>query len=86
MTPDPQAFARQWCDDWNSHDIEAVLAHFAKEVTFTSPVAQRVVPQTAGIVRGKAALRDYWEQALAKMPDLHFTIIAVYQGVETLVI
>jgi ketosteroid isomerase-like protein len=36
-------FARHWRDAWNRHDIDAVLAHFADGVTFTSPVAARIV-------------------------------------------
>ena len=37
------------------------------------------------MVRGKAALRDYWTTAL-RLPDLHFDIIGVYRGESTLVI
>ena len=29
------AFAEQWAKDWNNHDVEAVLAHFADDVVFT---------------------------------------------------
>jgi hypothetical protein len=27
-TPEPQQFADDWVQAWNSHDVEAVLAHF----------------------------------------------------------
>ena len=63
-TPDPKSYADQWVRAWNAHDIEAVLDHFADDVVFTSPVAARVVPESEGVVRGKAALRDYWTAAL----------------------
>jgi hypothetical protein len=63
-----------------------VLAHFRDDVLFTSPVAARVVPESGGVVRGKAALRDYWTAALAKLPDLKFEVIGVYRGESTLVI
>ena len=86
MIADAQQFARDWCAAWNRHDVEAVLDHFHEDVIFTSPVAQRVVPKTGGVVRGKAALRDYWTQALSKMDDLHFTVICVYAGVDAVVI
>jgi ketosteroid isomerase-like protein len=33
------AFAGQWVEDWNNHDVEAVLAHFTDDVVFTSPLA-----------------------------------------------
>ena len=63
-TPDPTAFADDWVRAWNAHDVEAVLAHFHDDVVFSSPVAARVLPESGGVVRGKAALRDYWLTAL----------------------
>jgi hypothetical protein len=38
------------------------------------------------VVRGKAALRAYWTEALRRIPDLRFEIIGTYVGVNTLVI
>ena len=83
---DPAAFAAQWRAAWNAHDLDAVLAHFHDDVTFTSPVAAALLPETGGVIRGKAALRAYWEEGLRRIPDLHFTIEAVFAGVNTLVI
>ncbi len=71
---------------WNRHDVDAVLTHFHDDVVFTSPVAARVMPDSRGVVRGKAALREYWTAALKTMPDLHFEIVGVYQGESVLVI
>ncbi|BBX34988.1 hypothetical protein MMAG44476_32627 [Mycolicibacterium mageritense DSM 44476 = CIP 104973] len=85
-TPDPQGFADEWVRAWNAHDVEAVLAHFHDDVVFSSPVAARVLPDSDGVVQGKAALRDYWTTALAGMPDLRFEIVDVYRGQSTLVI
>lgn len=85
-TPDPQTFAADWVAAWNSHDVEAVLAHFHDDVLFTSPIAVQVVPDTNGVVRGKEALRHYWTTALALFPDLHFDVIDTYRGESTLVI
>jgi ketosteroid isomerase-like protein len=85
-TPEPQQFADEWVRAWNSHDVEAVLAHFHDDVVFTSPIAARVLPQTMGEVRGKEALRHYWTTALGLLPDLHFDVVGVYQGESTLVI
>ncbi|MDT5101738.1 MAG: hypothetical protein QOC76_5475 [Mycobacterium sp.] len=85
-TPEPQQFADDWVQAWNSHDVEAVLAHFHHDVVFSSPIAARVLPDSLGVVRGKEALRHYWTTALALLPDLYFEVIAVYQGESTLVI
>ncbi|MBB2991781.1 ketosteroid isomerase-like protein [Mycolicibacterium iranicum] len=86
MTIDAARFAADWERAWNAHDVDAVLAHFDDDVVFTSPVALRVVPDTGGVVRGKAALRDYWTTALAGIPDLRFTVESVFEGIDTLVI
>jgi ketosteroid isomerase-like protein len=48
-TPDPRSYADAWVRAWNAHDVEAVLAHFADDVVFTSPVAARVVPESGGV-------------------------------------
>ena len=85
-TPDPKSHADRWVRAWNAHDVEAVLEKFHDDVLFTSPVAARVVPESGGVARGKAALREYWTAALAKQPDLQFEVIGVYRGESTLVI
>jgi ketosteroid isomerase-like protein len=62
---DAEAYARLWADDWNRRDLDAVLEHFADDVTFSSPKAEQTVG--APTVRGKDALRAYWQRALARI-------------------
>jgi ketosteroid isomerase-like protein len=83
---DATEFSRAWAAAWNRRDLEAVLHHFHDEAVFTSPVAQRIGFAVDGIVTGKDALRRYWTAALARNPQLHFDVTAVYQGIDTLVI
>jgi len=66
------AFVAGWIDAWNRRDIEAVLAHFADGVTFTSPVAAAITGSAT--VRGKDAIRAYWQAALARSTRLVFTL------------
>jgi hypothetical protein len=84
--PDPAAFTTSWVAAWNTHDLDAVLAHFHDDVVFTSPVAARLFPETGGVVRGKDELRRYWAEGLRRIPDLHFTVERVFAGVGVLVI
>lgn len=86
MNVDAVAFSERWVCNWNSHDVEAVLADFHDDVVFTSPVAAKLFPETHGVVRGKAALRRYWTEAVARIPDLRFSVEGVYQGIDTIVI
>lgn len=86
MEIDAAVFTDHWVRAWNAHDIEAVLAHFSDDVVFTSPVAATLFPDSGGRVDGKGALRHYWNTALRRFPDLHFTVESVYTGIETIVI
>ena len=83
---DAIAFSRRWVQAWNSLDVDAVLSHFGDDVVFTSPVAAEMYPETAGVIRGKADLRRYWNDALQRIPDLHFVVEGVYRGIDTVVI
>ena len=49
-------------------------------------MAARLLPDTHGVVRGKQALRHYWTVALSRIPNLRFTVEAVYRGIDTVVI
>lgn len=87
MTPeDGQRFARSWVAAWNHHDLKAVLSHFADDAVFTSPVAAQILPESGGRLEGKEAIRRYWRVGLERIPDLHFEIVDVYTGLDTLVI
>jgi ketosteroid isomerase-like protein len=79
-------FAMSWAEAWNAHDLDQILSHFSDDAVFTSPVAAQLIDGSDGVLRGKAALRDYWAQGLRLIPDLHFTVLDVYAGVSTVVI
>lgn len=84
MHIDPNRFANDWIAAWNAGDIESVLAHYADGIVFLSPVAERVTGN--GRVVGFAALRDYWQRAMALNTDLHFDFDAVLPGTDCLTI
>jgi hypothetical protein len=81
-----QEFCESWVAAWNAHDLERVLSHFSDDIVFTSPVAAQVLDESDGEIRGKVALRRYWSEGLPLIPDLHFEVLGVYVGVNTLVI
>jgi ketosteroid isomerase-like protein len=69
---DAGAFAREWVRIWNAHDLEALLAHYSEDVTFTSPRAALVTG--SAVVSGKPALRAYWGAAIARTRARRFTL------------
>jgi len=48
--PDATAFARQWADEWNAHDLDSILTHYAPDVVFRSAIATQVLPGSDGTV------------------------------------
>jgi hypothetical protein len=67
-----RAFADDWAAAWNELAVERVLSHFDEDVSFTSPTALAVVG--VATVRGKQALREYWNAAVARVESLHFAV------------
>ena len=79
---DADAFAREWIEAWNAHDLERVLTHYAADVELSSPIAAERVAGSDGYIRGEAALRANWEPALAANPDLHYELENVLTAVD----
>ncbi|MBK9035093.1 MAG: nuclear transport factor 2 family protein [Myxococcales bacterium] len=77
-------FVDEWIAAWNAHDLERILAHWVDDCVFTSPLAARLLGDPT--VRGKAALRAYWQQGLAASPGLRFDLDRVLVGADSLVI
>ena len=73
-----RAFALDWIESWNAHDIDRIITHYAPEIVLLSPVAQKRVGN--GRVVGHDALRAYWGPALAQCSTLHFELIDVLIG------
>jgi hypothetical protein len=76
-------FAQEWVAAWNAHDLEGILAHYEDDFEMTSPAIVRLTGEASGKLRGKAAVRAYWAGALAKFPDLHFDLLHVLRGVDS---
>jgi hypothetical protein len=79
-------FAQEWVNGWNSHDLDRILDHYDDEVVLISPVALRLLNNGDGMVKGKAALSDYFFRGLQAFPNLRFDLIDVLAGVETIVV
>ena len=52
----------------------------------SSPFIVSISGQASGTLRGKAAVRAYWQTALQQHPDLHFELVDVFVGVSSMVI
>ena len=80
------SFAEEWVAAWNSHDLERILEHYTDDVVFASPRVVQLMGEPRGEVRGKEALRVYWERGLKQLPDLLFCLEDVLISVDSIVI
>jgi hypothetical protein len=81
-----EAFAAEWIEAWNHHDLDRILSHYAETFEFSSPRIIEVVGEPSGVLKGKAAMRAYWAKALERQPDLHFRLVTVLSGISSAVI
>ena len=75
-------FAIEWVESWSSHDLDRVLLHYSDSFEMSSTVMTAMGFSETGTLRGKPAVRPYWQAALDRTPDL----LGVFHGVNTVVI
>jgi hypothetical protein len=77
--------ARDWCDAWNNRDLDGIMHHYADNVEFSSPMVVKRWGIADGWLRGKTKLRENFAIG-TKAPDLHFVLIDVLLGVNSMCI
>ncbi|HWJ54885.1 MAG TPA: nuclear transport factor 2 family protein [Vicinamibacterales bacterium] len=79
--------ATEWIAAWNAHDLERILSHYAEDFEMRSPLIVERGIDAGGVLRGKPAVRAYWQAALAAaVPPVRFELQGVYAGVGTVAI
>jgi len=81
-----EAFAKEWIEAWNSHDLDRILSHYADDFTMSSPYIAQIAGVASGTLTGKTAVRAYWAAALEKMPNLKFEHVQTLVGAESVTI
>lgn len=80
---DAKKFANAWIESWNSHNLDEILDHYADDIEITTPMIKLAGGIESGSLKGKALVRDYWQKALTKIPDLHFELLDVTEGINS---
>lgn len=81
---DANELAIEWIAAFNSGDLARILSHYADTVELISPIYLDFTGGESDQVSGKPALARYFGTALARHPDLRFTLIEVARGTRSL--
>jgi hypothetical protein len=79
-------FATEWIDAWNQHDVERIASHYAETVEYVSAFVAQISGEPSGVIKGLPAVREYFARGLAAYPELHFELINVLAGVNSVVL
>lgn len=79
----PKNFATSWIASWNAHNMEEILSHYSDDIEITTPMIKLAAGIESGSLKGKDQVAAYWTKALQKIPDLHFELIDVMEGVNS---
>jgi ketosteroid isomerase-like protein len=79
-------FTHEWIDAWNSHELANILSHDSDDFHRSSPLIVQFTGNTSGTLKGKTQVAACWQTALEHMPDLHFELLEVFTGVDSITI
>jgi len=78
MTPSENIhIAENWFAAFNKHDLDALLQLYSENAAHYSPKLKARQPETNGLIKGKEALRDWWQDAFDRLPGLHYQVTSL---------
>ena len=78
MTPENlQSIAFKWFDAFNNHQLEQLLSLYDDGAEHYSPKLKIRKPETQGMIIGKQALREWWQEAFDRLPSLNYKVTSL---------
>ena len=72
-----RAIAESWLDCFARRDLDGLLGLYASDAIHTSPKIRVRHPETGGVLRGTAAMRDWWQDAFDRLPSMRYVKTAL---------
>jgi ketosteroid isomerase-like protein len=66
------AIAEAWLACFERRDLDGLLALYADDATHTSPKIRARHPDTGGLLRGKPAMRAWWQDSFDRLPSMRY--------------
>ncbi|MFY7811405.1 MAG: nuclear transport factor 2 family protein [Flavobacterium sp.] len=67
-----EQIAMKWFDAFNTKRLDNLLSLYDDEARHYSPKLKISKPETEGLIIGKSALYDWWQDAFERLPSLHY--------------
>jgi len=77
MSAASEFIAMQWFAAFNAHNLEQLISLYDDNAEHFSPKLKVRRPETNGLVTGKDALRDWWQDAFDRLPTLHYKVTSL---------
>lgn len=71
------SIAHRWFDAFNAHNLEQLLALYDDNAEHFSPKLKIRKPETDGLIKGKNALRDWWQDAFNRLSTLNYKVTSL---------
>lgn len=72
---DLKTVANRWIDAFNSKDLDQLLSLYDENAEHYSPKLKVRQPETGGFIKGRKALRQWWQDAFERLPSLHYRLV-----------
>ena len=71
---DIEHIAVKWFEAFNTKQLDKLLDLYADDAEHFSPKLKIRKPETNGLVKGRAALHEWWQDAFDRLPTLHYKV------------
>ena len=65
----------KWFSAFNIHHLENLLSLYDDQAEHISPKLKLRHPETNGLIKGKVALRAWWQDAFNRLPSLQYEVV-----------
>lgn len=69
------SIANKWFTAFNNKNLEELLNLYHENAQHYSPKLKVRQPETNGLIKGKASMRAWWQDAFNRLPTLHYEIL-----------
>ncbi len=71
------SIAHKWFEAFNNHNLDQLLSLYDEDAEHFSPKLKIKKPETNGLVKGKQALHNWWQEAFEQLPTLNYKVTSL---------